>query len=450
MESKLPPSDLKTEVAISGIYICFPESQKKISQSVLESDFYDSRCRAIFKYIYNHIQNKDTDVIHPEILINSIQSDTQKLKECGGQSFLDECCDVITQSGLDSLIKKLKDLSTRRDIMGKCYDIIESCYRTMEVQIEEIIGDMRIVLEYSGNRNLAQEVKDWVDNISGSFTVTNCDNELQIKTKKDKQNRRTILHRLEKQGLIEKTNRIAGEYRKIENDFQEEDWLNADESPIKIMLPFGLSQYCLVFPGDIIIFSGSKSTGKTAIALTLIKLNRRNFDKIYYHSSELNKNTFRRRLTNLEDFDPRAWKNVAFIGELSAELAHDRVKPGTLNVFDYLEIEDGAYYKLPGIITKIHRKLKGGVAVICLQKDVDKKFAVGGEQTRAKANLYCLLQPDRPGEKLIIDNCKAWAQEDVNPQGFEIHYKIYKGVNIYTDGSLQPGLATAKRKGAPF
>jgi hypothetical protein len=451
MDPKNLPNEIDIESTILGIYITFPETQEELSNTLQENDFYDRRTLNLFKYIYTYIRSNDGDVTHTDLILNYLKNDDKILKDCGGSKFIaDEVISVGTKAGLKSIIEKLKDLSKRRTLIAKCQDIISNCYQTLEVPISEIVEDMRIVLDYSESRNLAQQLKDWVDNISGTFSVTNCDNELQIVTKKDKANRRQILLRLEKQRVIEKTGRIAGEYRKIENDYECEDWLNADESPIKIDLPLGLTQYCMVYPGDVIVFAGSKSAGKSALALDTIRRNRRNFPLIFYHSSELNKNTFKRRLSKLDNFRPDEWLNVKFIGELAAETSHDRVQAGTLNIFDYLEVDDGSHYKIPGMITKIHRRLKGGVALICLQKDTVKKFAVGGEQTRAKANLYCMLQPDYPGEKLIIDNCKAWAQEDINPAGFEIHYKIHNGINIYPQGSLSPGLARGEKMGVGF
>lgn len=434
---KSPPHSEEIERMILGIYIMFPETQEKINSELSSDDFYNQAAHAIFKYIYKYILKKDGVVTHTGEILDLLKKEGI-ISNLEMQNFVDDITGVVSKAGHEYMIHTLKDYTKRREIIAKCHSLINCCYDEYGTDIGDLIGDMRIILE-SEKRNLSQEIASWVEDINGTFYVTNCDTELQIVTKKDKANRRQVMYRLEKQGVIEKTGVTAGQYRKIDDNYVFEDWMGADESPFDIRLPLGLSQYCLIYPGDIFVFSGSKSTGKTALALETIRLNKRD-RKVFYHSSELNRNTFKRRISKTNGFSKKEWVNVMFAGDLSADVAHDRVQPGEFNVFDYIEVDDGNYYKIPGIISKVHRKLRGGVALICLQKDKDKKFAVGGEQTRAKANLYCVLQPDFPGEKLIIDNCKAWAQEDVNPQGFEVHYKIVNGINIIQEGSLTPGL----------
>ena len=100
-------------------------------------------------------------------------------------------------------------------------------------------------------------------------------------------------------------------------------------------------------------------------------------------------------------------------------------------------MDEGEFYKMSSAIKKIHQKLDHGVAIIGLQKNKGSEFARGGEATKDKANLYCLLDEDRPGGKLTIAECKAY-HGNTNPKGYSIHYKIYKGINISGDGQLAP------------
>ena len=54
-----------------------------------------------------------------------------------------------------------------------------------------------------------------------------------IPTAAEKKKIRVILGRLEKEGLIEKTGRIAGEYRILKKDCEAVDWINASTETVK-------------------------------------------------------------------------------------------------------------------------------------------------------------------------------------------------------------------------
>jgi len=445
--TKAPSSD-GLELMILGVYLNFPALQEKMDKDLAPDLFLNENYNSIIIYIktqkFKTMAPGNGASPYPyTVFADSLGKNLREFKKCGGPDVLCELRDIDISAGWQNALDQLKDYATRRQIMANCENIFNCCASDFTSEIGELISDFTVLSEYASSgpkaKNLTQQVEELIENTTGIITASFVFNCLQLSSRKDKKNVNQILNRMKKKKVIEATGQSPGQYRKIDSDFEFEDWTTSDESPVDINLPLGLTRYCEIYPGDIVIFAGSKSTGKTALALETIRLNKREWECIY-HSSELNKQTFKRRLSRQNNFRIDEWRNVKFVGSLVADSAMDRVQPNSLNIFDYIESDDGSYYKIPGYIAKIHHALKSGVAIICLQKDTFKPYADGGEKTRQKANLYCVLQPDYPGQKLIIDNCKAWREEETNPGGFEVNYKIVNGINIMADGFLMPGL----------
>ncbi|MFC1862915.1 bifunctional DNA primase/polymerase [Thermodesulfobacteriota bacterium] len=283
-------------------------------------------------------------------------------------------------------------------------------------------------------RNIAAEIEDWVLTTSGHFLTTDYHRDLDLTTRDHKKAATMAILRLVDKGVLEKHGDRRGCYRVAEQT-EYEDWMNARIDTLNIRLPFGLDEYVKVFPGDVFVIAGVKSAGKTTVAFNFMKLNMDNF-ACYYHSSELVKQTFRLRVSKCRDTKLEDWKTVKMSKGLSMINAKDRTVPGALNVFDYIESEEGEFYKIPGTIAKIHRALGDGVAIVCLQKPSNRDTARGGEGTKDKANLYLTIDKEYPYHVLRVQECKTF--KDQNPEGFIIKYKIVDGINIFPKGNLEP------------
>ena len=285
--------------------------------------------------------------------------------------------------------------------------------------------------------NIAAEVREWIDLTEGYFNLTDCIHDLTLPHKKQKQALYSTVNRLCNEGVIEKHGEKRGIYRRVEESTYE-NWMDADYDPIKVNLPFSMNQYIDIFPGDVIVIAGVKNSGKTALALNLIEQNLKTFEN-YYHSSELVRQTFKLRVskssTPLEE-----WKDVKMTSGLSMSNAKDRVVKDALNVFDYIEGDDGEFYKIPATMARIHRALGNGIAVICLQKPSDRSYARGGEGTKDKAALYLTIDKEYPYHVCRITECKAFIEDQGNPTGYQIKYKVAGGINLYPEGILMPEL----------
>ncbi|MCP3681650.1 MAG: hypothetical protein GY861_03075 [bacterium] len=81
------------------------------------------------------------------------------------------------------------------------------------------------------------------------------------------------------------------------------------------------------------------------------------------------------------------------------------------------------------MITEIHRKLEGAIAVICIQKNPGTDVGLGGYMTLDKPRLALAIKPG------IIKIVKAKNfKEGKNPNGLQIKYKLHSGCAFSSDG----------------
>jgi hypothetical protein len=299
----------------------------------------------------------------------------------------------------------------------------------------DIPEKIKSALKRSENRerNLAQEISEWVSVTTGYISVTECDKELQIVTKEQKANRRLVFHRLSESKIIQRVESRPGVYRRVDADYQEIEIEAIDDQPgLDIELPLFLHQHVEIMPKDLIVFAGVTNSGKTAILLDAARLNQRKF-KVFYFSSEMGKHALKKRWRKR---DPYTKGNFKFIEGMNAENVLDWLKPDDVNIIDYLEDNEGEPFRVVSTLAKIQHRLKNGVAIIAMQKNEGVKWAVGGQQTKSKASVFCTIDPDYPGALMRIQKAKSFKGE--NPNGFECRFKIVNGINIVETTSWKP------------
>ena len=273
-------------------------------------------------------------------------------------------------------------------------------------------------------RNLTAEIRELICQHAGNITTTFAYNCLQVPTREEKKKVQVILGRMVTEGLLERTGRIAGEYRIVNKEY---DVLDANQieqgKPLDIRLPFWLDQHVEILPGDLIVIAGTPNAGKTAILLDTVAHNMDVWD-CWYFSTEMGPGAWARRREKRDP--PLEWKFKFVHGFSNYE---DIIKPDAMNFIDYVEQNEGEAYKIPGLLAKIQRKLRKGVAFVALQKNKGMEWGIGGQQTRAKPALFLTVEPDFPnGAKMRIEKAKAF--KEYNPNGFCCNFKIIKGINL--------------------
>ena len=187
-------------------------------------------------------------------------------------------------------------------------------------------------------------------------------------------------------------------------------------------MPFELSDLVEIYEGNVIIFAGVPNTGKTSLALNVIKENRNRFD-VHYFNSEMGGAELKKRLDLFPDIGIGDWNFKAYS---RAEKFADVVRPGAnyLNIIDFLEVYD-EFYIVGKRIKEIHDKLKGAIAIICLQKNPGQEAGLGGFRSMEVARLVIALDSGR----VKITKAKNYRSSE-NPNGLKKNFKLINGCQI--------------------
>jgi hypothetical protein len=270
-------------------------------------------------------------------------------------------------------------------------------------------------------RNIAAEVREWVLTTSGHFLTTDNHKELQLTTRDHKKVANMALLRLEKEGIIEKYGDKRGCYRVKETESNEIDIWSATVNPLPVKYPLEIEQFVHTYAKNIIVVAGSPDSGKTAFLLNFAFLNMHK-NKVVYFSSEMGAQELRQRLMKF-GMDMEIWKNVTW-RERASNFA-DVIEPNAVNIIDFLEIHD-EFYKVGGIIKTIFDRLDKGIAVIGLQKPAGRDEGLGGQRGLEKPRLYLSMEAG----KLKIVKAKNWINDQINPNGHFIEWRLGGGCNF--------------------
>jgi hypothetical protein len=271
-------------------------------------------------------------------------------------------------------------------------------------------------------RNLAQEIKEYLECVAGRFSTVDLDRELGITSKVEKTNRRKVLHRLAQDGIIHRDPNNNGFYFKPSDDHEIIDPWQSDELPEYRLIwprPLNIHDYCYLYSQSLAVVAGAKDAGKTALMLNIAASNPGL--RVSYFNSEMAVGELQLRLSKF-DLGRESWRHVEWIGNYNSQNVEDIIRPDNLNIIDYLE-EPAETWKLGIQISRIRQKLRNGVAIIGLQKDRGKDMARGGESTMQKSRIYLTL--DNGEAKLVVG--KLWRTPGRNPKNMTWRYKLVDG-----------------------
>lgn len=276
----------------------------------------------------------------------------------------------------------------------------------------------------SKERNIAAEVREWVNITFSYFSITDLLRDITIITSEEKNRARVAIHRLCEDGILERAPGKHGVYRRIERECDDIDFLHVNTDTENIVLPFNLHKWVEILPGNVIIVAGEPDAGKTAFLLNVVRQNMYKYD-VWYFSSEMFGKEFNTRLRKFEGIRLDEWK---FHAKSRASNFADVVRPGrgTINIIDFLEVYKD-FYEVGGMIADIHAKLDGAIAIIALQKNQGAEVGVGGFRSLEKARLYLNMSRDN---KIQIYKAKNWKDPSRNPNKRVLEYRIHGGCNL--------------------
>jgi len=292
-------------------------------------------------------------------------------------------------------------------------------------EIGEAVG-LRLLEKH---KTVAERAREYIAATDGWFELHMLYRELQIATDADacKAAKMAVLREYKK-GNIEKHGKKNATYRKPDYDCEEIDILNAGDKPVTLYLPLDLHEHVALYPGDVCVVAGKWNAGKSAFLLECARLNMKEHDT-WYFTSEMKGPRFKKRVQLMEGvtLDEFA-ENVTIRGREGG--FHDVIQPNSLNLIDYLQINED-FYRVGAQIREIAEKLQQGLAIVALQKDAAATYGYGGQKGLQRPTLYLTIDD---GVVKIV-KAKDWVTSS-NPNGKIQKFKLYKGVNFQAEGVL--------------
>jgi hypothetical protein len=275
-------------------------------------------------------------------------------------------------------------------------------------------------------RNITDEVREFVLTTNGYFLTTDCYNGLQVTTRNEKKAITVALIRLQRDGMIEKCGEKNGCFRKVDKDVRRTKFIAEEIQEFPVILPLNLNELCRLYAKNIMVIAGTKSGGKTAMLLKMAMENQRHTPVVYLNS-EMGDEEFSERM---KKFGVRDESHIKFDVIECHNNFHDSVT-GEKKIFiiDFMEIHDN-FYEIAKQIRLIHEKLQEGIAIIAVQKKKDAYLGRGAEFSMEKARLYLNLDYDeeRRATKITIVDAKAPKRPGV--RGGFIYSKIIDGTKF--------------------
>ena len=276
---------------------------------------------------------------------------------------------------------------------------------------------------FRSERNLPQEIKDWIGVTSGVFSVSDIYSSMILTTPEDKANARQILRRLKDGGFIEPYGKKADVYRRADTECIPMDFRAAKVEPLDIKWPLNIHEYFNTYSKNIAIVAGTKDAGKTCFFMDFIKRNMGKWE-IHYFNSEMSEEELRMRLDKHEDIGIEEWNFHAW--ERGTDFA-DVVRPNAINIVDYLEINKD-FSEIGDWIKAIHEKMEKGICLIGVQKDYGVPWGRGKCFTMQRPRLYITLDGGENRASILV--AKNRKNPEINPTGMICHYKIFGGWQI--------------------
>lgn len=270
-------------------------------------------------------------------------------------------------------------------------------------------------------RNITQEITEWVLSTNGVFLSTEVAKCLHLSTREDQKLLSAVFKRLQVNKTIEKAGNKHGCFKLIDKNEEIIDWENADITPLQIKFPLGVHEKVCVHKGNIIVIAGESNAGKTAYCLNMAALNV-GILPVNYMSSEMQDGAELKIRISEFNISKDIWKMVKFTFRVDG--FPDKINPEGLNIIDYLdEGTDSEAYKMPMRLRQIADKLTSGIAVVAIQKDPNKQYGFGGAGTMNRSRVYLTI---KPGQIKIV-KAKIWRDKTDNPNGKVCDFKLIAG-----------------------
>jgi len=411
------------ERSVIGELIMEPE-HIALARETGEELFYNPRYAMIFRaLVILDIEGIPVDMLSVAEQLTRMDA----LDTVGGEEAIAGMVGEVTSAAnIKPHIMLLKEKALLRQIITLTIEVRNLCLETSArpgeitaLALEKVNEIRERFIEK--RKSLTDEIREFIESTEVIFSSTDVNKYLEKSTKVNIRIISTTLGRLCKVGVIERTGNRHGFYRRVKNDCETIDFLSADEETLDVRWPLGLEEWVETMPGNIIVIAGEQNAGKTAFLLNFVKLNMARHE-VWYFNSEMGAAELKKRLRKFDDLRIQDWRFNP--RERSGDF-HDVIRPDAFNVIDFLEIHDD-FWKIGGLLKRIHDRLGHGIAVVAVQKNRDAEMGRGGSMGMEKPRMYLAL---KPGELTIVKG-KNWAVENQNPNGKTFTFKLVQGAKF--------------------
>ena len=314
----------------------------------------------------------------------------------------------------------------------------------------------------SEGKSVAAEVEEYVSSTKAWFTLNSVYQALGVTTQKhvkDRKNVRMKVLRMEKKGILEHHGRDEGKYRLILTEKKRMKWWEGEEGEVPIKLPFNLHKYVKIYPGNIILISGKKNAGKSAVLLNIIRDNINNKELFKYYEKYINPpddllfnflncetgdTELKNRIRPLVKDNLQDWIEKVDWVECTHSYAQ-MMQKNSINLLDYLDAKEDPF-KMKSYMDAIHNTIIGnkGIAIVArqlIEKEVKGKKILsgyGGEYVKNKPRLVLQLTDGA----LLVEDVKnprekeGGGSEDIN--GWTARFILKNGHEFEITKELGP------------
>lgn len=305
-------------------------------------------------------------------------------------------------------------------------------HNVSSLQLHGYLKRLQALLPDPPKKTLADEVREWVLSSDGVFESSDVARELALSSRVDRQNLSKILERMKAENLIVRHGDKRGRFRRVDPNLIPMNWEEASiDNTVNLVLPLGFHKLMHLYPKNIIVIAGDTNAGKTAYLLNLVRENAERF-KIDYFTNDLTPEELKRRVQRFNEagMATEAFSACNFIER--AENYLDIINPDGITIIDYLELTD-KFWLVGKEISDIYKHLKGGIAIVAIQKDTKAARGRGGDFGAEKARLYFALE--RGKVKMI--KMKNLKDPDKDPNGKFFKFNLWGGCKFIPKGGWQ-------------
>ena len=395
-----------------GGYIVCPPSVSEHGSYEFVNSIYEHELAVLPKAFIEYIIKKKREAVVSQ-KSHTVTNVTDMFKEGTRDADLFHVANCLVKGGMTDAVSL--------EVLER---IAKSCDPPEDLEVAKIKLQSARDRSDSRDRHITAEIREWVMSQKGHFSVTNLLREVTIVTQAHKSAARSAINRMVETGELQHHSSKAGIYRKVENRADDIKFQGADTTPYKITLPLGVTDWCHVYPGNIVLVAGAADAGKTAFLLGTAELNMGQ-QETYYFSSEMGATELKARLGKTET-PLEEWGRGVRFKERYADFP-DVIQPDALNIIDYLEVTTD-FWQVAEQLKQMHDKLGKGVAVVGLQKKVGSDTGRGGEFTLEKPRIALSIDPAKGGgQRIKIVKGKNWARRGENPRGLVRYFKLVDG-----------------------